>query len=486
MAKRLRNLRIDDVSSVDVGAGRGVRVVLHKRDTPAVERVRKWRDGVPVIYGKPITFGADLTAQALAYLKRDYSDDERQEMAGSGQAESDGSYPIKDKADLHNAIQAIGRSKNPAKTKAHIKARARALGATDELPDDWQKRSADGADAVGKVVALVNKALVEGIRKKAVDFSEAIAAADNVQDASDLMSEVRDAVYALDTSINSILCDDGTADKATAITQSYGEFKAYLESLDLEGDGDADDETSKRDADMSGLRELNPRLQEIIAAEVKKAVGTKDETISKLEMQVAYLKMKKEHQAYHDGLGSDTEKKKFTSMTDDERDQEMDKTRKRAEDDPIYKSMRAENDELRKRLDALESDNLLKVATADARAMGLTQKDAGEVLMKSRRGDQAAHKKFEEYMLTVSKAQRAQVDTGNLFSELGTARGNDGTSGTSAHDQLVAKAVELRQKDPKLSEAQAYAKVYEDPANRDLRNQERTEHFAKMGVRVVA
>jgi hypothetical protein len=28
----LRNLQIDDVSSVDVGAGRGVRVVLAKRD----------------------------------------------------------------------------------------------------------------------------------------------------------------------------------------------------------------------------------------------------------------------------------------------------------------------------------------------------------------------------------------------------------------------------------------------------------------------
>lgn len=80
--------------------------------------------------------------------KREFSDKERQAAADSGAAMPDGSFPIKNKSDLHNAVQAIGRAKNPAKAKAHIKARAHALGAEGDLPDSWK---ADGADNdVGK------------------------------------------------------------------------------------------------------------------------------------------------------------------------------------------------------------------------------------------------------------------------------------------------------------------------------------------------
>lgn len=49
----------------------------------------------------------------------------------------DGSYPIRNTKDLQNAIQAIGRAKNPAATKAHIKSRAKSLGATSLIPQDW-------------------------------------------------------------------------------------------------------------------------------------------------------------------------------------------------------------------------------------------------------------------------------------------------------------------------------------------------------------
>jgi hypothetical protein len=45
-ARMLRNIKIDEVSSVDSGAGRGVRVMLTKRDAPPrATEVRKW-DGV--------------------------------------------------------------------------------------------------------------------------------------------------------------------------------------------------------------------------------------------------------------------------------------------------------------------------------------------------------------------------------------------------------------------------------------------------------
>ena len=43
----------------------------------------------------------------------------------------------------------------------------------------------------------------------------------------------------------------------------------------------------------------------------------------------------------------------------------------------------------------------------------------------------------------------------------------------NALDALKAKAAELRKVKPELSELQAFAKVYEDPANAKLANAER-------------
>lgn len=62
----------------------------------------------------------------------------RENAAKKGQAMKDGSFPIRDKTDLKKAIKACGRAKNIAAAKRHIKKRARALGATDLLPDSWK------------------------------------------------------------------------------------------------------------------------------------------------------------------------------------------------------------------------------------------------------------------------------------------------------------------------------------------------------------
>jgi hypothetical protein len=66
-----------------------------------------------------------------------YTTAAREHLAKQGTALPDGSYPIVNVADLKNAIQAIGRAKNPVAAKAHIIKRAKALDATDALPDDW-------------------------------------------------------------------------------------------------------------------------------------------------------------------------------------------------------------------------------------------------------------------------------------------------------------------------------------------------------------
>lgn len=83
--------------------------------------------------------------------KREFTTEEREQAAEEGDAMPDGSYPIKNKKDLQNAIQAFGRAKNPAAVKRHIMRRARALGAENLLPDDWKK-------SMDKVDSLLNTA----------------------------------------------------------------------------------------------------------------------------------------------------------------------------------------------------------------------------------------------------------------------------------------------------------------------------------------
>jgi uncharacterized protein len=84
-----------------------------------------------------------------AYFDREFSTEQRQNLAKSGAAMPGGGFPIKSEQDLKNAIRAIGRAKDPAAAKAHIKKRAKALGLTKLLPDTWDAAPADCADCKG-------------------------------------------------------------------------------------------------------------------------------------------------------------------------------------------------------------------------------------------------------------------------------------------------------------------------------------------------
>jgi len=86
----------------------------------------------------------DSKIESDIYWKRDFSDDERSKMAESGEAMEDGSFPIKSEQDLKNAIRAVGRAKDPAKAKDHIKTRAKALGLESLVPDDWKMAKRSG------------------------------------------------------------------------------------------------------------------------------------------------------------------------------------------------------------------------------------------------------------------------------------------------------------------------------------------------------
>ena len=70
-----------------------------------------------------------------AIYDREFSAKQRKKAASEGEAMKGGGFPIKNKEDLANARQALGRAKNRAATIRHIKKRAKALGV--KLPEGW-------------------------------------------------------------------------------------------------------------------------------------------------------------------------------------------------------------------------------------------------------------------------------------------------------------------------------------------------------------
>ena len=69
--------------------------------------------------------------------KRAFAAAEREEDAEDGAAMPGGAYPIRSAEDVENAVRDDDRSGEKPEVKAHIIARAKAIGAESALPDDW-------------------------------------------------------------------------------------------------------------------------------------------------------------------------------------------------------------------------------------------------------------------------------------------------------------------------------------------------------------
>lgn len=128
-------------------------------------------------------------------LKRAYSEESRTEMADRGFALPDGSYPIKDVADLQNAIRAYGRAKDKPAARAHIMKRARALGAENMIPANWAEKAVDWN--VDEVVAVeseveLKRMYAEDDRKKMAESGEAMEDGSfPIKDTTDLRNAIQ-------------------------------------------------------------------------------------------------------------------------------------------------------------------------------------------------------------------------------------------------------------------------------------------------------
>jgi len=110
----------------------------------------------------------------MTLFEKDYSTEQRKEMAAKGLALPDGSFPIKDIKDLKNAILSYGRSTDHSEVAKFIAKRAKALGAEDLIPDteNFQKALKE-TDKKGEYIPYYEsfkQSLLEKKPKGAPDF----------------------------------------------------------------------------------------------------------------------------------------------------------------------------------------------------------------------------------------------------------------------------------------------------------------------------
>jgi hypothetical protein len=406
MPRILRRLKINEVSSVDRGAGEGVHIMLMKRDD-------------------------ELDDETLAYLKREFSAEQRREAASSGAALPDGSFPIHNKSDLHNAMRAIGRAKDPAKAKAHIRRRAKALGLTGDLSDAFKR-------------ATWSEFFADLFTR------EPEPAADDTFD---------QALAGLAESVKSIINDD-EADTDDMLAKSFAQFHEHVSPLI---------------GDRASPRQSTDKKGDPIMSAILKALGLKEdaseEDALKAIADLAKARRKEEDKEEEEEEGEEEEEEreheKRRRKKEEEEEEEEEKALKVLP--ARVRKQIADGQDAIKRVQKLEDEAALAAFTKRAVESGLPATEGATLQKLFKASPEAAEK-----MLTLTKSALAAAHEAGAFKEFGTTGGN---GGGTAFEQFTSMAQKYLRDHPgeKLSESQAFAKVYEDPANAKLRVQDARE-----------
>lgn len=437
----LTNLMIKEVSSVDRGAGEGVRVVLMKR--------------------------ADEEALIDAYMKREFSDEQRQHATESGAAEPDGSYPIENGGDLENAIRAVGRSKNPGKTRRHIISRARALGMSDKIPEEWKG---------GKGFL---KRLFKALGKPTPKDPDGDGDDDTTLDPEknpDVLQDIEEGTLRLKKSVESILGDASLepAQKQGLLDETFKQYGEHVSGVVPEAVAKAISAAGlivKREESGTG------KDGNMADGKDKKTPEQMQEDCEKLQKALAFERLPDAHKAFAKGW-DEAAQAAWVAKSADDREKAMEEDKKKKEEDmkknlsPDLVAKLARMDGMEAQLVALQKKEELTAFVAKAADIGLPGK--GEVLQKAYGGDKAAL----DDLCSMLKAAVAQVQAAGLFREFGSSVGKSDENAT-AYDKIMAKAEDLRKQDPKLTVAKAFEKAYTDPANVELVKQHKEESTTK-------
>lgn len=443
----VHKLWINRVASVDRGAGEGVQVLLMKSAGEG--------DGD----GEP-------------YWKRDFSEDQRKKAAGSGAALPDGSFPIENTSDLKNAIHAFGRAKDKAKAKAHIISRAKSLGQEALIPQDWKTEKKFTLWHNGKDNSLTiehDGNPVSDDKKKTLkkvyegDLAKGLEPGSPAHEAMEekALQMLEEAHGNLRKGVLEAKGDETKIEKAL---ETYMEFFGKAVTAGIAVSEGADAQITKKEADMADKSKDKEDNQES-PEDCAKRLG---EELAVAKRELAMAKMTPADRDYFEkALKTDAEKEEFLKADDKVRAEKRaaikselpEEIRKSLEE---FASMKKQLEDIRKREET---------ATFEKRASDLGFAPAfGETLRKAYSGDAESITKVEKEIV----ALRKQVSEGSLFKTFG----QNTTQTGSAYEALMGKASELRKSDKKLSQAQAFAKVFEDSENAELVKQYRQEQRA--------
>ena len=469
----LREIRLGKIAAVDFPCQEGANAMIIKRSDP------------------------DLV------WKTKYDTDARKEMADNGEAMKDGSYPIKDGADLEHAIHAVGRGKNNSHTaiRDHIKARAKALGLESKLPETWT----DGEKLAKSLCAVLRKGGMPGLQLSESDEDEGAETFDDALSEQQLTNEFWTAYYqgtqALEGSLLSILKDDTVTDKTAPIAVSISQFADYIEQI---MPGQIGKSLAKTVTALAGLSEPVITKGVPMSDELKKSLGlpataTEAEVTKAVARLDAIAKMSGKHKDFMDHKDAKMPKggkDAFAEMSSDERDAHMKSNpiegdepdiakalaageafrtlegaviHKRAVGDATFSVLKSQNDRLIKQEADLakardrEEENAFAKRAADIGLMPV----AGAMFRKAYAGDVKAQMEVESLI----KGLIEQADTGALFKNFGHNNAVD----DSASAEFMAKVADVKKANPNLTDAQAYSRAYTAPANRDIVKRMRTE-----------
>lgn len=212
--------------------------------------------------------------------KRDFSQSERDAAADSGAAMPDGSFPIKSVQDLKNAIRAVGRAKNPAKAKAHIKARAKALGKPQLIPDEWKTVDPDLEKADdGDEQETHDPAEIAAVRDGLVALIK--AELDELCDGEDELCDVQELLC----SLKMLMCWwEGEADEGEVPDPfpNGGDDASQLITIPL-----AVEPEITKTPEPEATKATGPDLTELVKAAVTEATKAHEEELAALRADLA-------------------------------------------------------------------------------------------------------------------------------------------------------------------------------------------------------
>lgn len=135
---------LNEVRAIVAALGSTDDPTLRERLDRVLDRITKIEEAVALLMDGDVDdvalHDADPTGDSdkAPVVAAEVSASERERLADNNEAMPDGGFPIRDIADLHNAIRSIGRASDPAAAKRWIKKRARELNAEGDLPDAWE------------------------------------------------------------------------------------------------------------------------------------------------------------------------------------------------------------------------------------------------------------------------------------------------------------------------------------------------------------